>query len=147
MTVQITDKLKIDGQWYPIYPGSPLSLYLSKTLRPAERIRLLPSTGTNNVRSFVAFWEIDGATLYLVGLDPPTVFDRLFPGRVGKIEAVWFTGEIFVPQGEPRLSDYIKPPWIEEYERFLLYEFKEGKVVRTEEVKPVTAARGNETRA
>jgi len=144
MTVQIPDKLKIDGHWHPIYPVSPLSLYLTRTFRPSERVRLLPGTSTNNVRGFVAMWEIDGGTLYLVGLDPPTAFDRLFPGRAGKIEAVWFTGKIFVPQGEPRLSDYTKPRWNEEYERFIVYEFKEGKVVRTEEDQPVADAQGDD---
>ena len=140
MTAQLPDGLKYKGQWRSLCANPLESFFDSDNLRPDFK-----SPHTACWRGYVAEWEVEDDTLYLVGLegwvggDEDTYavnarsigLEDLFPWAAGRVKATWFTGELRVPQGN-LLEDDFDFAYGRIYEENLLLFFHEGKLVRTE---------------
>ena len=91
----------------PVFPLEDCP-YFHQSLRFSPRPRVFIS---NRVRGYLATWEIDDDTLWLIefsgvrfrpgsGYESPSL-EELFPGRleVGRLRASWFTGLLFSSPG------------------------------------------------
>ena len=99
---------------------------------------------TSNWRGYVANWEVEGDTLYLVGLDSWICKDlrpenckradlkELFGEKLrdGKVKADWFTGELRMPDGEQ--LQYVHMGYGSVYEREIVLKVEKGKVTGEE---------------
>ena len=109
MTKQIDDEISWNGGRYSLR-SRPLHDYFER-LGPDG----VPQFRTSHYlsRGYVAHWEIEDGTLYLTALHgdlakgpPQATLATLFPKATGKVEAVWYSGELWIPMGMP-----VPEPW------------------------------------
>jgi hypothetical protein len=142
MTAQVPDWLNYQGEKHRLY-SNPLESYFNEE---HPRPDFCGPFGSNNWRRYVAAWEIEDETLYLVSVSgfisiTPTIvtgsdnvkeveLKDLFPWASDRVKATWFTGELRVPRGEQ--IEHVDGGYPGMYEEDLLLTFAEGKLVRTE---------------
>ena len=139
MTAQIEDSLVYEGQGYSLF-SNPLESYFDDD-HPRPEFR---AGNTAILRGYVAGWEIENDTLFLVRLrgqvggDDETYavnarevgVQDLFPWAGDRVKATWFTGELRLPQG--KLIEYVHRWYESTYEEDLLLTFEKGKLIRRE---------------
>lgn len=144
-TAQIPDALLYEGEKVWLFSEPLESLWGPGNPRP----RFVPPH-TANWRGYEAAWEIAEGRLYLTDfrgqvatpggpLSQVTLTD-LFPGSTGRVEAMWFTGTLRIPQG--RQLQYIHMGYESLYERELLIRVERGKVVGTSVIDNTTRGGG-----
>jgi hypothetical protein len=98
------------------------------------------SMSTGNWRGYIATWEIDGETLYLVEISEPRgkkkadlsqIFGNYCAGN--KVKAFWYTGDLRIPKGD--LVSYIHMGFMSVYEREIVIEVENGIVKEISEYK------------
>lgn len=154
MTAQVPDGLKIGDQTYRLFTN-PLD-----TL-PAYRRPHFVSDNTACWRGYVAYWEIKDDTLYLVDLFGSVCVrpeiegaarascgghhrngcetrkiraNDLFDMSAGLLPADWYSGDLRVPQG--RQLKYIHMGYASRYERYLILEIANGRLVGSRTLSP-----------
>jgi hypothetical protein len=127
VTAQIPDILRQAGHDRPLF-----TLPLESHLEAVGLVFRGPSTG--HMRGYVGVWEIRDGMLYLVDfeacLDEDTMcrLPHLFPDAPpGGVPATWFSGVLRAPEG--RLIHYVHMPFASVYERDLLIEVVQGRVL------------------
>ena len=100
MTAQRADIIIIEGKEYPLFTN-PLEDYWSEK-NPKPPIGL---PVTSCWRGYIATWEITDKSLYLIDItvrtpDGDAGLDYIFPYTTGKIKAIWYSGELRIPQGD-----------------------------------------------
>jgi hypothetical protein len=144
-TAQIPDELVYEGEKCMLF-SEPLESYWG----PGNpRPRFVPPH-TANWRGYRASWEIAEGMLYLTGLrgqvgNPDGTLSQvtlaeIFPGNTGRVEAVWFTGTLRVPQGKQ--IRYTHMGYESMYERDLLIRLERGKVLSTSVIDNTTRGGG-----
>lgn len=131
-TRQQPDILIDEGREYFLYSNPLESLFGKEKPRPHFQV-----FHTANMRGYVATWEIDQGILYLkdikARIDGAIVgIERIFPGQYGRIEAIWFTGKLRIPQGKILKYGY---GYGDIYEYDLLIHIQKGKVINREIIK------------
>lgn len=136
MTAQVADVLIYKGEKLELF-SNPLESYFKDNPSPAFR-----SPNTGNWRGYIATWKIESDRLYLVDITgwladfssqygtTRVGFAELFPEHPNGMEASWFSGQLRVPQGE--LLQYVHMGYSSIYERELLLEIRNGKLVATD---------------
>jgi hypothetical protein len=141
-TAQVPDIITFEGKKRPLLTN-PLESYFKEGERPKFHTRP-GGVVTSNWRGYVATWEIEGDTLYLVGLDSWVCKDfrsenckkadllELFGENFkdGKVKADWFTGDLRIPDGE--LLQYVHMGYGSVYERDIILSVAAGKVTGKE---------------
>jgi hypothetical protein len=131
-TAQIPDRILYQGETYPLF-SEPLERYLSEnTPRTKE---LFPSVCTACWRGYVATWEVKENYLYITKLAEGTCgpdakeipISNIFPGETAPVKAVWYSGDLRIPQGKPLRNE--RRGYGSVYERELYVTIKNGKVV------------------
>jgi hypothetical protein len=121
MTLQIADRLWIEGRCYPLL-GTPMRWCTDASV--TDRIKALTAQSTLRIsslwRGYVGVWRVHEGTLFLeelnlVGnfrrpgqehLPAPTGLELVWPGSRGPIRATWLTGKLHAGDGEPYRSLY-----------------------------------------
>jgi hypothetical protein len=125
MTIQMADTVTYEGRRYLVWTF-PLKSYYEDHPRPA-----FDPCHTGLHRGYEAIWEVDGDTLYLTEIKQARVdgarvgVAELVPGREGKVEASWFSGQL-------KLSGAVRERTPPHRERDRLLTFNCGKLVRSE---------------
>ncbi len=131
-TAQIGDRLLYKNETVWIF-SNPLESYFSeKNPRPNH---LFTFQCTACWRGYVATWKIEDGYLYLAkvvegtcGADAREIpMSEIFPQQTAPVKALWFTGTLRVPQGEP--LRYVHMGYGSVYEKELMISIKEGKVL------------------
>jgi tetratricopeptide (TPR) repeat protein len=128
-TRQIRDIIIYQGEELRI-DGAPFEAYCEKNRCPH-----FPEDSSANWRGYVATWEIESDTLYLIDISTSTGIrlDELFLGQEGKIRASWFTGKLRIRRGKLLLyddSDGLGYGPVCEQE--VILSVQDGRVIRTE---------------
>lgn len=130
MTAQIPENIFYQGEKCKMCT-EPLEDYFSQGgIRPDFRPR-----HTALWRCYVGSWEIVKDHLYLVGLEgwledgTEVTVEMLFPGSPNKVFAQWYSGTLYIPQGELLVN--IHRGYESIYERDLLLDVQSGVVVAT----------------
>jgi hypothetical protein len=126
-----------------LYQGEPVSLEASPLESFFDEENPRPdfiSFSPANQRGYVATWEIDKDTLFLVGITGAATFadsaageveeidlEDLFPAHAGKIKATWFWGELRIPQGKE--VQYVHMGDGSIWAQDLVLEVRRGKIV------------------
>ena len=127
MTIQMSDTVKYKGRRYFVWTF-PLESYLN--LKDHPRLAF-DFCHTGLYRGYEAIWEVDGDTLYLTEIKQARVdgtavgLAELFPGREGKVEASWFSGQL-------QLRGAVRQRTPPHRKRDRLLTLKRGKLVRSE---------------
>lgn len=117
-----------------IYKGEETSMAvepLNQYLKNRNDIKFI-SPSTACWRGYYGEWEIKDNLLYLIGLKAyiegyrEVDLNYLFPSQK-EVVANWFTGKLRVPHG--KLLDYVHMGYASLYERDLILEIKNGKLV------------------
>jgi hypothetical protein len=151
-TSQVPERIVVDGQRYEMLT-QPLQPWLND---PAASARFQPfqrtAGSTALARGYRGTWAIRDGTLYLTAVDnrgdegpdaprPEHLIplDALFPPAAGcttadgAVPADWYTGRLVIGQGE-----WTRPPgygWNGKYERYLLIDVRQGRVLARQQVK------------
>jgi hypothetical protein len=146
-TAQEPDILIFKGKNHDLF-SNPLEQYFKdKSKRP--QFWIAPMTmKSSNWRGYVAAWEIINDQLYLSKIDSwfcepsiktkdschQVVLSELFGKNVvdNKVSANWFTGKLRVPDGKQLM--YLHSGYASIYERDILFEVQEGKIISQETV-------------
>ena len=137
-TAQIPDIITYEGKKRPLMTN-PLESFFKEGERP--KFHTKPGVRvTSNWRGYVAFWEVEGDALYLVGLDSwvcedlrpenckradlKELFGEKF--RDGKVKADWFTGDLRMSDGE--LLQYVHMGYGSVFERDIILGVADGKI-------------------
>ena len=131
-TAQIPDRMLYQGETYPLFT-EPLEQYFSE--QAPRREALFPSVCTACWRGYVATWEVKENYLYITKLVAGTCrpdaseipLATIFPGQTAPVKAVWFSGELRIPQG--KLLRYERRGFGAVYERELYVTIKKGRLV------------------
>lgn len=147
MTAQFSDWLHYQGQKHELCSNPLESYFDDEHPRPDFK-----ASSTACWRGYVATWEIENDTLYLVSgggiiAIPPLVvkgsdnvlytieakevgLKDLFPLAGDRVKATWFTGVLRIPQGE--LLEYVHAGYGSTFEEDLLLTIEAGNLVHTE---------------
>lgn len=126
MTSQVADKIIINGVEYRLYTN-PLDDYWTKeNPKPETGI-----TKTSCYRKYIATWELVEDILCLVNIIFYTPYgeaglDYIFPQNIGKIKAVWFSGELRIPIGN--CLRHVHGGYDSSYESDLIIRINNGNV-------------------
>jgi hypothetical protein len=131
-TAQIADKLLYKNETMWIFSNPLESYFNEKNPRPDH---LFTFKCTACWRGYVATWKIEEGYLYLTkvvegscGADAKEIpISEILPQQTAPVKALWFTGTLRVPQGEPLL--YVHMGYGSIYEKELMISIKEGKVL------------------
>ena len=128
-TAQLPDILIYRGETFSLFTN-PLESYFNED-HPKPREILAPGC-TASWRGYVATWEIKENHLYLVKLTrgcskTEIPLEKLFPGRKGPIQALWYDGTLRVPQGK-RLM-YVHMGYGSVYERDIWLTIEKGRLI------------------
>lgn len=123
MTAQSGERLLYKGEetWMATEP-------LNQYLQNRNDVKFV-SPSTDCWRGYYGQWEIKDNNLFLIGLKAyveeyrEVDINYLFPGE-NQVFAMWFTGEIRIPQGE--MLEYVHMGYASKYERDLILKFNEG---------------------
>ena len=142
-TFQVPDILLYENKVYKLYSNPLEFLYAGKGGRPYFREKPYNYLSSGNWRGYVAFWEIKEDVLYLRGIEAWTADSRfakttdcrkvdlkeLFAEKCedGKVKAVWFTGELRIPEG--KIIKYVNLGYDSIYEKDIILTVEEGKVI------------------
>ncbi len=141
-TAQVPDIITYEGKKRPLMTN-PLESFFKEGERP--EFQTSPGVRvTSNWRGYVANWEIEDDTLYLVGLDSwickdlgpenckradlKELFGEKF--RDGKVKADWFTGDLRMSDGE--LLQYVHMGYGSVFERDIILSVAAGKITGKE---------------
>jgi hypothetical protein len=155
---QVPERIVVDGQQYEMLT-QPLQPWLndpatSARFKPFQR----PGVSTALGRGYRGTWAIRDDTLYLAALDnrgdegpdaprPEHVIplDALFSPATdrtapdGAVPAYWYTGQLVIGQGK-----WTRPPgygWNGKYERYLLIDVRQGRVLARQQITELKKAR------
>lgn len=127
MTAQSSEKLLYNGETYWM-SSEPLQPYIANL--SIEPILNAPSTAL--WRGYIGTWEINENKLYLIDLIcygenyEEKSMDYLFSSN-GKQFAEWFSGNLFIPDGE--MLKYVHAAYASIYERTIILEIKSGVLI------------------
>ena len=131
-TAQMPDRILYQGETYPLFT-EPLERYLSENrLRTKE---LFFSVCTACWRGYVATWEVKENYLYITKLVEGTCrpdakeipLANIFPGQTAPVKAIWFSGDLRIPQGE--IIRYERRGYGAVYGREVYLTIKNGRIV------------------
>ncbi len=125
MTAQMPEVLIMDGMSHAMH-SLPLGRYFAdSSRRPALRH---PHTAC--WRGYVGTWEVANDKLYLVGFEgwaadgSKLTLGDIFPDRIGRVLASWFSGKVKIPSGE--LLQYNHLGFASAYEADIILKFRKG---------------------
>ncbi|MEE9118206.1 MAG: hypothetical protein V3U02_06400, partial [Calditrichia bacterium] len=147
-TAQTPDRINYDGKNYPL-----LSTPLQPLYMPGYSLNIdlpdfpsyfsesgITTTSTGNWRGYIATWEIENDTLFLVGVkdiknEKSADLKEIFGDYVndGRIQAIWYTGDLLIGKGKRK--NYIHMGFMSTYEREIIIEIENGVVNSVQEYK------------
>lgn len=137
MTAQFPDVIIYRNEQFGLC-SNPLEAYFAQEKRKSPFV----STSTANWRGYIATWEIENDSLWLIHLQgsvassdsenrtAPAGLEAVFPGQTGKTEATWFTGDLRVTIGEQ--LRYVHMGYGSVYESDLMLTIWRGRLVMEE---------------
>jgi len=131
-TAQLGDKLVYKTETVEIFSNPLESYFNEKNPRPGH---LFTFKCTACWRGYVATWKIEDGYLYLTKIVEGScskdakeiLISEIFPQQTAPVKALWFTGTLRAPQGEPLL--YVHMGYGSVYEKELMISIKEGRVL------------------
>jgi len=96
MTTQRSDHIRYMGEMHPLFSTPMSSAYLKD---PESEDDLWLPISSASIRGYVAYWEVTGVRLFLVGFDDHGVSLSLPPPAL-PLFAGWYSGELRIQAGE-----------------------------------------------
>ena len=140
---QAPDILLYEDKVYELFSNPLEFLYAKKGGRPYFREKPYNYLSSGNWRGYIAFWKIEEDALYLKGIEAWTADSKfakitdcrkvdikeLFGEKCveGKVWAVWFTGELRIPEG--KIIKYVNLGYDSIYEKDIILTVEAGKVI------------------
>lgn len=142
-SAQAPDIILYENKVYELFCNPLEFLYVKDGGRPYFREKPYNYLSSENWRGYVAFWEIREDSLYLRGIEAWTADSKfakttdcrkvdlkeMFGAECveGKVKAVWFTGELRMPDG--KMVKYVNAGYDSMYEKDIILTVEKGKVV------------------
>ncbi|MDD5772017.1 MAG: hypothetical protein PHX78_00960 [bacterium] len=140
---QAPDIILYEDKVYELFCNPLEFLYAKEGGRPYFREKPYNYLSSGNWRGYVAFWEAKEDTLYLIGIEAWTADSKfvkttecrkvdlkeLFGEKCvdGKVKAIWFTGELRIPDG--KMIKDVNSGYNSIYEKDIILTVETGKVI------------------
>ena len=133
-TAQIPDVIIIEGETNSLI-SEPFIEYFRKNRNDIPKLEaFIQEDCSGSWRGFQAYWEIKDKRLYLTALyaDPckdnptPIPLSTFFSNVDGPVHAVWYSGNLVIPQG--KIIEYVHMGYESKYEKYLIITIEQGNV-------------------